>query len=193
MSKNMPSSDQLKKELDRAKKKKDKKGSKSFFASLVIAIIVVTAVVSVVTTRFFPIMKIEGNSMMPTLKNGNIAVAIRMNTLERGDICCFYSGSTVLCKRVIAVGGEIINIDANGVVYVDNRALNEPYVNDIDFGNADIVFPYLVPEHAYFVMGDNREVSKDSRYSEIGCVFEGQVIGKLVFNIWPVDDIGSIE
>lgn len=193
MNNNTPSSEQLKKELEREKNKKSRKGGKGFFASFIITLIVVAAVVSVLTTRFFPIMKIEGNSMAPNLENGSVAVAMKTDDLQHGDICCFYSGNTVLCKRIIAVGGEIVNIDANGFVYVDNRVLDEPYVEELDFGGGDVTFPFLVPEHTYFVMGDNRAVSKDSRYSEIGCVAEGQMIGKLVFSFWPIDEIGIIE
>lgn len=189
----VPSSDQLKKELERAKGKKNKGGGKGFIKGLIVMFIVVAAVVSILTTRYFPIMRIEGDSMTPNLKNGIITVAMKTEDLKRGDICCFYSGNTILCKRIIAVAGEVVNIDSNGVVYIDNKPLDEPYVEELDPGNGDIVFPYLVPEHTYFVMGDNRKISKDSRYTDIGCVAEGQMIGKLVFCFWPIDEIGLIE
>ena len=190
ISKTAVTSEQLKKELERAKNKP--KGG-SFLSGLLIALIAVAATVSILTTMFFPIMRIKGDSMFPNVENGSLVVAYKRGELNRGDVCAFYSGNSILCKRIIAFGGEVIDIDENGVVYIDNIPLDEPYITAADFGHADIQFPYLVPQHTYFVMGDNRSVSIDSRNSEIGCVSESQIIGKLVFRFWPFDQIGAIE
>lgn len=183
-------SEQLKKELERSKNKPKGGG---FFTGLFITVIVVAAIVSILTTLFFPIMSVRGDSMYPNIEDGNIAVAYKTDEFSRGDVCAFYSGTHILCKRIIAFGGEVVNIDENGTVYINNDPLDEPYITAADFGNADIQFPFTVPEHTYFVMGDNRSISIDSRNSEIGCVSEGQVIGKLIFRFWPFDKIGAIE
>lgn len=186
----IPTSEQLKKELAREKRKP--KGSK-LFINFIFAFIVVAAIFTILTTLFFPVMGIRGGSMSPTLEDGSITVALKTDDLQRGDICVFYSGSNILCKRVIAFGGEIVNIDENGVVYVDNVPLNEHYLTATDLGNTNIRFPYLVPENTYFVMGDNRSESMDSRNTKIGCISEGQMIGKVIFRFWPFDEIGTIE
>lgn len=183
-------SEQLKKELERAKGKSKSGG---IFMGIILTVIFIAALFSILTTLFFPIMSVNGNSMSPNIEDGTLAVAVKTDKLERGDICVFYSGNSVLCKRVIAFGGEVVYIDGNGMVYIDNVPLDEPYLTAADFGNTDIEFPYVVPDYTYFVMGDNRAVSIDSRNSEIGCVSEGQIIGKLIFRFWPFDEMGVIE
>lgn len=183
-------SEQLKKELERSKSGPKAGG---FFKGVIVVLIVISALVSVLSTLYFPIMSIHGGSMTPNLEDGSLVVAIKTDALERGEICAFYSGSSVLCKRIIAFGGETVDIDENGIVYINGTPLDEPYIGVHDIGNADIQFPYTVPEHTYFVMGDNRSTSIDSRNAKIGCVSEGQMIGKIVFRFWPFDEIGPIE
>lgn len=189
--KSLPSSEELKKELNREKSKAS--SGNSFFRNTIFAIVVVAAIVAIVTTLYFPVMKVTGSSMTPTIEDGSLVVAVKQELFDRGDICAFYSGSSVLCKRIIAFGGEVVDIDEYGVVYIDNVPLDEPYLTATDFGNTDIKFPYVVPAHSYFVMGDNRSTSIDSRNTRIGAVSEGQVIGKLIFRFWPFDAIGTIE
>lgn len=183
-------SDQLKIELERLKNKP--KGS-SYFKGVFVGLIAIVAIISFLTTMFFPIINIRGGSMSPTLEEKSLALALKTDELSRGDICVFYSGSNILCKRIIALGGEVIDIDENGVVYIDNVPLDEPYLTATDLGDANINFPYLVPEHTYFVMGDNRSISIDSRNTEIGCVSESQMIGKTVFVFWPIKEIGTVK
>ena len=181
---------QLKKELEREKGKS--KGGR-FFIGIIVALIAIDAIIATLTTMFFPIMSIHGGSMSPTLEDGNLVIAVKTDDLERGDICAFYADNTILCKRIIAFGGEVVDIDENGVVYIDNVLLDEPYISSADFGNVDITFPYLVPEYTYFVMGDHRATSIDSRSTEIGCVSNGQIIGKVLFRFWPFDSIGTVK
>lgn len=183
-------SEQLKKELERSKKK-PKAGK--FFIWLIFSIVIITAIISILTTLFFPIMSIHGGSMLPTLEEGNLVVAIKTNELERGDVCAFYSGDSVLCKRVIAFGGETVDIDENGIVFIDGVPLSEPQISAASLGNADIEFPYSVPDNTYFVMGDNRATSIDSRNEAIGCIQKDQMIGRLVFRFWPFDKLGAVE
>lgn len=183
-------SEQLKKELERAKSKPKAGG---VLKGIIVLLIVITALISVLTTLYFPIMSIHGGSMTPNLEDGNLAVAVKTEEFARGDVCAFYSGSSVLCKRIIAFGGETVDMDENGIVYINGLPLTEDYIIAADIGNTDIVFPYQVPEHTYFVMGDNRATSIDSRSTKIGCISEGQMIGKLVYRFWPVDKIGVIE
>lgn len=182
-------SEQLKKELEREKSKP--KGS--FFMGIIITLIIFASIISILNTLFFPLMRIKGDSMFPNLENGNFVVALKTDEFKRGDVCVFYSGQNILCKRIIAFGGEVVDIDSDGVVYINSIPLNEPYLTATDLGNANIKFPYLVPDHMYFVMGDNRSVSLDSRNTEIGCVSEGQVIGKIIFRFWPVNKIGVVD
>ena len=186
-----PSSQDLKKELERSKRKR--KGGGAFVKNSILVILAIAAIISILTTMFFPIMSIHGNSMAPTVKDGSITVAHKQETLERGDVCAFYSGNSILCKRVIAFGGEVVSIDDDGVIYIDGVELDEPYLTERDFGNTNITFPYTVPEHTYFVMGDNRSTSIDSRNTKIGCISEGQIIGKLIFCFWPFDELGTID
>lgn len=187
---NAPTSEQLKKELEREKSKS--KGGR-FFKILVIALIVIDAIIVILTTMFFPIMSIHGNSMHPNLEDGNLVIAYKTDDLKRGDVCAFYSGNSILCKRIIAYGGEIVDIDEHGYVYINDIPLSEAYLIDADLGNTDIEFPYLVPQGTYFVMGDNRPVSIDSRDTKIGCISEDQMVGKIIFRFWPFKEIGRIE
>ncbi len=183
-------SQQLRNEFARVK---NKSGAKTIIRNVILLIIAVAAVVSILVTQFFPIMSIRGHSMSPNLNSGSIVISVKTEDIKHGDVCCFYSGNTALCKRIIAVGGEVVNINEEGLVYVNNELIDEPYIAEFALGESDIVYPYLVPENTYFVMGDDRAESIDSRSSQIGCVAKGQVIGKVVFQIWPISGLGTVK
>ena len=130
--------------------------------------------------------------MTPTLVNGNLVAAVRYGNYERGDVIAFYYNNKILVKRVIGLPGEWIDIDENGKVTIDGEPLEEPYLEEPALGKCDIELPYQVQDGRYFVMGDHRSVSSDSRSSQVGCVSEEQIVGKLIFRIWPLDEIGTI-
>ena len=89
--------------------------------------------------------------------------------------------------------GDWVNISEDGTVYVNDIAIDEPYLNEKALGDCNIELPYRVPESKIFVMGDNRSVSLDSRNTAIGCVSEEQVVGRITFAIWPLSKIGKID
>lgn len=160
---------------------------------IISVMLIVAAVTAIVSTYFFPVMRIYGSSMSSTLVDGDIAVMHKTEKLKRGDICGFYYGGRVLCKRVIGVEGDKIDIDGEGTVFVNGKAVTEPYVKNKMLGDSDVDFPCTVPKDSYFVLGDNRRASVDSRNAVIGFVTEDQVAGKLLFCILPLSDLGTIK
>ena len=159
----------------------------------VAALVVVSATAVLISNLLLPILRIYGSSMTPTLVNGNIVAAVRNGTYQRGDIIAFYYNNKILVKRVIGMPGEWVDMDESGNVTIDGEPLEEPYLTEKALGECDIELPYQVPEGRYFVMGDHRSVSSDSRSSQVGCVSEEQIVGKLLFRLWPLDEIGPIE
>ena len=159
----------------------------------VAVLVVVAATAVLISNLLLPILRIYGSSMTPTLVNGNIVAAVRNGTYQRGDVIAFYYNNKILVKRVIGMPGEWVDMDESGNVAIDGEPLEEPYLTEKALGECDIELPYQVPEGRYFVMGDHRSVSSDSRSSQVGCVSEEQIVGKLLFRLWPLDEIGPIE
>ena len=147
------------------------------------------AVAALIATLVLPVLQIEGTSMEPTLVNGNIVLLVKTKTLGRGDICGFSWNNKTLIKRVIGIPGDWIEIDTDGTVYLNGEKLDEPYAQQIAFGECDLEFPYQVPPEQYFVLGDMRESSIDSRNTLVGCVENDQIIGKIFFRIWPIKEL----
>ena len=138
-------------------------------------------------------------SMIPTINKGDWLFTLRMynpeENIQRGDILVFESdelGETLI-KRVIGLPGDIISLDENGVVTVNGTVLDEPYVDELALGECDIKFPYQVPENRYFVLGDHRATSIDSRSSVIGCVEKNQIVGKVFIRVWPLSSFSLIH
>lgn len=156
-------------------------------------VLVVIAAVVLISNLLLPILHIYGSSMSPTLTNGDIVAAMRYGSYERGDIVAFYYNEQILVKRIIGLPGEMVDIDADGNVSIDGEPLDEPYLDEKALGECDIELPYQVPEGRYFVMGDNRGVSSDSRSSQVGCIAEERIIGELIFTLWPLSEFGTIE
>ena len=161
--------------------------------STVYMLITVAAVAVLVATLWLPVLQIYGGSMTPTLSNGDIVVSVKDGKFEQGDIIAFYYNNKILVKRVIATAGEWVELDKEGNLYVNGELIDEPYIKEKALGECDIEMPYQVPEGRVFVMGDHREVSIDSRSSVVGCVAEEQVVGKLVFRLWPLESFGKLK
>lgn len=179
----LPSLEILKKEL---KRERYKRRFRRLLRSTVNALIVVAAIAALIATLVLPVLQIAGTSMEPSLNDGNIVLLVKTSQLETGDLCAFYFSNKILIKRIIATPGDYVWINRDGVVYVNNVELHEPYVSNPSLGECDIEFPYQVPENHYFMMGDHRETSIDSRSSVIGCIAEDQMIGKIFCKFWPL-------
>ncbi len=165
--------------------------------STVYTLIVVAAVAVLVAVLFMPVIRIYGSSMTPTLYEGEIVVSLKGAKVSTGDVVAVYYGSKLLIKRCIATAGQWVDIDPDGNVYVysdvPGEPLDEPYVTEKAYGDlTDIVLPYQVPDNHIFVMGDHRATSADSRSRDIGGIDEENIVGKIVFRIWPLKDIGRV-
>ena len=158
----------------------------------VYALITVAAAAVLVATLWVPVLQISGNSMTPTLTGGDVVVALKGSGFETGDVIAFYYDNKILVKRVIAGPGDWVNINEEGTVFVNDRELYEPYLEEKAFGDCDITLPYQVPESRVFVMGDHRSVSLDSRNSLLGCIAYEQIVGKLLFRAWPLNTFGVL-
>ena len=161
--------------------------------SPIYTLITVAAVAVLVATLFLPVLRIYGTSMTPTTTDGDIVVSVKGGSFERGDIIAFWFNNKILVKRVIAQAGEWVDIDEAGNVSINGEPLDEPYLTEKALGECDIELPYQVPDGRLFVMGDHRSTSSDSRSSAVGCVAEEQIVGKLVFRVWPLGEFGPLE
>lgn len=182
----MPTAAQLQAELDVYNYKKK---YSNVFRNSVYTLITVAALSVLVAMLLMPVLQIAGTSMSDTMGDGDIVLALRYAKFETGDVIAFYYNNTVLVKRVIASSGQWVDIDSDGNVYVDGAVVEESYVTQKALGECNIELPYQVPTGRYFVMGDNRANSIDSRNTEIGCVSSDMVIGRIVFRVWPLDNI----
>ncbi len=159
-----------------------------------LGVLVTVAALAVLTAVLvMPVLRIYGSSMTPSLEEGNYVVSLKGSWFETGDIIAFYYNNKILVKRVIAQAGDWVEISEDGTVYVNSVQLDEPYISEAALGECDIEMPYQVPEARVFVMGDHRSQSVDSRSTVIGCVAEEQIVGKIVFRIWPLDGFGVLE
>ena len=162
---------------------------KSVIKSTVYTLIVVAAVAILSATLFLPFLRIYGTSMTPTLVDGDIICCLKTSDFEPGDIVAFYYNNKILVKRVIGSAGDWVDMDSNGTVFVNGELLYEPYIVDKALGEGDIEFPYQVPDGKIFVLGDHRSSSVDSRHSSVGCVADEQIVGKILFRVWPLSEI----
>lgn len=186
----MPSAEQVEAELKRVKYQNR---YRSILRSTIYMLIVVAAVAILVATLWLPVLQIYGNSMTPTIQDGEIIFSIKTSKFNPGDIAAFYYNNKILVKRVICGAGDWIDIDEDGTVYVNEVPLEEPYLTEKALGECDITLPYQVPDGRWFVMGDHRSTSVDSRSSSVGCVAEEQFVGKIIFRVWPLNRLGTVE
>lgn len=187
---NLPSTEEIRAAYEKVKYRERLRGS---IKSTTNTLIVVAAVAILVAMLFLPVLRIYGQSMNNTLVSGELVVSLKGASFETGDVVAFYYNNNILVKRVIANAGDWVDIDLDGNVYVNQQQIDEPYLKEKAYGEPNIDFPYQVPEDRIFVLGDNRAVSVDSRSSSIGCVSSEQIVGKIVFRIWPLSRIGPIR
>lgn len=186
----IPELEQLESELNRVKYRTR---YRSVLRSTIYSLVVVAAIAVLVATIWMPVLQIYGVSMSPTLEEGDIVLSLKGSDFEHGDLVAFYLGNKVLVKRYIAGPGQWVDLDEDGIVYVDGALLEEPYLTERSFGDCNIALPYQVPDNRYFCMGDHRSTSVDSRHTEVGCVSEEQIVGKIVFRVWPLSRFGKLD
>lgn len=188
--KQMPTLTQLEAELKRTRYIKR---YRSVLKSTVYTLITVAAVAVLVATLWLPVLQIFGSSMTPTLSNGEIVFSVKTTDLKQGDIVAFYYNNRILIKRMIAKQGDWVNIDEEGNVYVNGELLDEPYLTEKALGDCNIELPYQVPDGRIFVIGDHRATSVDSRNTAVGCVAQEQIVGKIIFRVWPFKAFGKVQ
>lgn len=184
-----PTAQQLEQELHRVQYRSR---YRRVLRSTVYTLITVAAIAILVATLWLPVLQIYGSSMTPTLADGQIVFTVKTSKFEKGDIIAFYYNNKILVKRVVADAGEWVDIDADGNVLINETPLEEPYVKDKAFGDCNIELPYQVPDSRVFVLGDHRSTSVDSRNTAVGCVAQEQIVGKIVFRIWPLQQFGPV-
>lgn len=182
----LPTKEQV--EAERKRYRRQKAYNKAL-GGTVYVLTIVAAVAVLIATLILPVLQIEGTSMEPTLHNGDIVLLMKTTRFERGDLCGFTWNNKLLIKRVIGVPGDWIEIDTDGTIYLNGEQLEEPYVTSKAFGECDLEFPFQVPQEQYFVVGDMRESSIDSRNTLIGCIPKEQIVGKVFFRVWPFKSI----
>ena len=182
-----PTIQQLEAEL---KRERYKHNYARMLRSTVFTLITVAAIAVLVATLWLPVLQIYGSSMTPTLQDGEIVFSVKTTDMVPGDVIAFYYNNKILVKRVIAGPGDWVDISQDGTVFVNGTELEEPYLAEKSFGDTDIELPYQVPDGRIFVMGDHRATSVDSRHIAVGCVAEEQIVGKIVFRVWPMDRLG---
>lgn len=186
----IPTTEQI--EHERARLRYQKRYSRTLKSTVAI-LIVVAALAVLVATLWMPVLRIYGTSMVPTLEDGQIVISVKSGTYASGDIVAFYYGNKLLIKRYIAGPSDWVNLDEDGNVFVNGKELTEPYLKEKSYGETNIELPYQVPDERYFLMGDNRDVSIDSRNTAVGCVSSEQIVGKVVFRIWPLSEFGPVD
>lgn len=185
-----PSLEQLERERKRLRRRDTFR--KSVIGTLS-ALVTVAAIAVLTATLILPVMQISGESMSPTLSSGDVVLLLKTDSVKKGELCGFSWNNKTLIKRVIAVGGDTVEISAEGAVSVNGTVLNESYISALSLGTCDIEFPLTVPEGSFFVLGDNRAESADSRSSAVGCVDSEQMIGRVICRVWPLDSLGLIN
>ena len=185
-----PTSEELEQEL---KREQYSRRYRRTLRSTVFILITAAAAAVLVAMLWMPVLQIYGSSMTPTLREGDYVVSLKSSRFEQGDVIAFYFGNKLLVKRYIAGPGDWVDIQEDGTVMVDGKELYEPYLAEKSFGGCDLQLPYQVPEGKYFLVGDHRETSVDSRHTTVGCISADDIVGKIVYRIWPMDTIGTVD
>lgn len=186
----LPSIEELEAEIVR---KKHKQNQHHLVRNALYALVTVAAITALVAVLFMPVLKTYGSSMSPTLEDGETVVVIKGQSAKPGDVIAFYYNGKLFIKRVIAMGGSVVDMDEAGNISVDGVPLDEPYLTEKSYGNGDVEFPFEVPAGLYFVLGDNRVNAADSRNSILGCVEPENTLGRVVFRVLPLKQFGAIR
>lgn len=181
--------DNLKAEIHRVKYKNS---FSRLLRSTVYVLIIIVAISSICATLFMPVIEITDSSMKPLLNDGDIVLTVKENKFKTGDIVAFYHGNKILIKRVIGVESDFVNIDKDGIVYVNGKELKENYVKELKKGDSDIKYPVQVSDGSIFVLSDERDVLTDSRTLSVGQIKTNDIIGKVIFKVWPLKEIKKI-
>jgi signal peptidase I len=189
-SKKNPSSEQIERELKR--RELSSEVNKALFRA-VETLVIFAAVAALLAVLLFPTVQVQRGSMSPTLRDGEQIILITVGKIRRGDIIAFHLGNQTLLKRVVATASEAVTVETDGEVYINGELLDEPYLQIQSFGECDLDFPFFVPDKQYFVMGDNRAASMDSRLTEVGTIHRDDIIGKTILRIWPLNRIGLVN
>lgn len=184
-----PNSSQLKEEL---KHENYRENYQHIFTDTLARLAIIAASAVLIAMLWMPVLEIYGSSMQPALQQGDIVVCLKTNRIERGDLIAFYFGNKLLVKRCVALPGEIIKMDEEGTVFINGAELSEPYLDEKALGHNEIDYPYIVPQESYFLLGDNRVTSEDSRTEAIGSVKQDQLVGKVLFCVWPLKRFGKV-
>jgi signal peptidase I len=187
----LPTVEQVEEELQRAEGLRHRH---SLRRNVAFALVGVFAASVLLSTFVLPTFRIYGQSMSPTLNEGDVVVATKSASYARGDLVAFSYNNKVLAKRVIGCPGDWVDIDADGNVSVNDEPIDEPYLDPgaKSLGQCDVSLPYQVPEDTYFVMGDKRFVSVDSRLTQVGCIPRDQILGRLALRVWPLGALGAV-
>lgn len=172
-------------------KEKSKKHSKKLHK--IIVLIVVIAISFLITTQWISVLRIQSSAMSPTIDAGQIVIVFKKKKVQRGDIVVYRKKNKLFVKRVIAGQGQYVDIDLNGKVTVDQKRIKEDYVGELSLGKCDISLPHQVDQSHWFCIGDEREVSIDSRSSVIGDISEDEIEGVVVFSIWPLNKFRIVQ
>lgn len=176
-------------ELEAELKREKRRSSRFFLRGLILVISLAVIGGLAVSYLWMPVLHINGESMAPSITDSDIVLAYACSEIQSGDIIAFYNNNKLMVKRVIATGGDVVNIDQLGNVTVNGEPLDEQYVRNRAKGECNVDMPYIVPAGSFFVMGDNRAESLDSRSTAVGCIAKEQVLGRVFATIWPLYDV----
>ena len=180
-----PTAEQLRAELRRL----DKKRGISGFGRVLLVLLALLILAAILVMVFLPGYVIYGDSMSPALNEGDIVLCLPNISIWSGDIIAFRYGERILIKRAIGRPGDTVEITPEGSVLLNGVLLPEPYCSSPAQGATDFVYPLTVPAQSFFVLGDRRGSSVDSRNSILGFINEDQIIGKVIAVIWPLNRI----